>query len=164
MTKRGRKISKRVNTKVVAHLRAKGYKLYKNRIPKRLLEDILKEYNATVNYLIQKYYDTYIFKGELPIEVIKKPDKFYKSKVWKDLRELVFSIFGRKCLCCGSKHQLHIDHVIPRSVNPELALKIKNLQPLCKECNTLKGTWTIDYRDENLHKSRKKLLEERRKK
>lgn len=162
MTKRGTKLTKRVNIKVAEHLRSRGYRFHKNKIPKTILEDILNEYDATINYLIQKYYDTYIFKGELPYEVILSPDKFYSSKVWKDLREIVFSIFGKKCLCCGSKKNIQVDDVVPRSVNPDLALKIKNLQPLCMYCNKLKGTQTIDYRDDNLHKARKRNLERRR--
>jgi 5-methylcytosine-specific restriction endonuclease McrA len=34
---------------------------------------------------------------------------------------------------------IHVDHIIPRSKAPALALVVDNLQPLCEDCNMGKG-------------------------
>ena len=54
---------------------------------------------------------------------------------------------GNKCLCCGvsgKKVTLHSDHVI--SLVNGGAGDINNMQPLCKPCNSSKGTKNTDYR------------------
>ena len=49
------------------------------------------------------------------------------------------------CLACGEPKALTIDHVIPLTVEGATNWP-GNLQPLCKPCNTRKGTKVIDYR------------------
>lgn len=78
-------------------------------------------------------------------------DNFYKTPEWKYLRRCAFLIYGRECHCCyseGSKqHPLHIDHIKPKSLFPQLCLDITNLQVLCEECNMLKSNIIFeDYR------------------
>lgn len=68
----------------------------------------------------------------------KKKANFYNSKEWKALRYKAFIWHGRQCLCCGAKPPevvLHVDHIIPRSIRPDLELNITNLQILCETCN-----------------------------
>lgn len=102
---------------------------------------------CTIDYLMVTYYDKFISKNKtLPIEVCADKNKFYDTRSWKDVRELVFKVFGKQCLCCGATENIEVDHVVPRSIKPELALLVKNLQPLCKSCNMKKGTRIIDYR------------------
>ena len=51
---------------------------------------------------------------------------------------------GNKCLKCGTKKSLTIDHIVPRAKggsNDE-----DNLQTLCRTCNLEKGEKIIDYR------------------
>lgn len=75
---------------------------------------------------------------------------FYDSDEWRKLRYKVFQKHGRQCLCCGAKPPqvvLHVDHVKPRSLHPELELDINNLQILCEDCNMGKSNLdTTDFR------------------
>ena len=49
-----------------------------------------------------------------------------------------------RCLRCGSDEPLTVDHVIP--INYGGPNTIENLQPLCRRCNSIKGTNSTDYR------------------
>lgn len=72
---------------------------------------------------------------------------FYRSNAWRNLR-LRF-LASRKeiyCSACGSTAEdapIHVDHVFPRTIYPELALKIDNLQLLCESCNVGKGNAVV---------------------
>ena len=69
------------------------------------------------------------------------------TKEWKELRRRVFAKYGKKCLACGSKEKITVDHIQPKSKYPELALEFDNLQPLCWPCNKKKSFHTeVDYR------------------
>lgn len=57
------------------------------------------------------------------------------------------SLFGKKCLCCGSVDKLEWDHIMPLSCGGEHSLE--NLQRLCGKCNWRKHTRNIDYRSED---------------
>lgn len=67
---------------------------------------------------------------------------FYRTREWRELRLAVLEV-NRKCRLCGRTPmdgiKLHIDHIKPRSLYPELSLSIHNLQVLCDECNTSKS-------------------------
>lgn len=81
------------------------------------------------------------------------PDRFYLCQLWRELRYLALRNCGGKCQCCGASAsdgvQLHVDHIKPRSMFPELALKLENLQVLCADCNIGKGAWDItDWREQ----------------
>ncbi len=64
----------------------------------------------------------------------------YTAKEWLELVEL----HDGKCVACGVKGKLTVDHVVPLSKGGTNF--IDNLQPLCSKCNSSKGTKTIDYR------------------
>lgn len=61
-----------------------------------------------------------------------------------DIREEVFKLHGRRCLCCGATKTLSMDHIIP--VVSGGKDEVENLQPLCRTCNSTKNSKTIDYR------------------
>lgn len=65
--------------------------------------------------------------------------KFYSSPEWRSIRYQVLKSSLASCCCCGAKAskdiQLHVDHIKPRSIYPELALEKDNLQVLCCDCN-----------------------------
>lgn len=82
----------------------------------------------------------------------KKPTNlFYDSEAWRGLRYQVLRRDGGKCVLCGvtaaDGATLHVDHIKPRSLFPELELEITNLQVLCADCNLGKSnTDQIDWR------------------
>lgn len=55
--------------------------------------------------------------------------------------------YDNRCLACGQQKPLAADHIIP--VSKGGSSFISNIQPLCRECNSSKGTKTIDYRPSN---------------
>lgn len=67
-----------------------------------------------------------------------KESGFYASSKWRELRYKALVINGTKCQCCGSMPPnvvLHVDHIKPRSLRPDLELELNNLQILCEACN-----------------------------
>lgn len=61
--------------------------------------------------------------------------------------EVTNKVFSRdcgKCLACGSKTNLCIDHIVPISRGG--SNDFNNLQLLCSDCNASKGTAPIDFR------------------
>jgi len=78
-------------------------------------------------------------------------NKFLLTDEWKKLRKKAVDLYGNKCKKCGFQgtvnHPIHIDHIKPRKMYPELALDITNLQPLCGRCNKEKGNKTdVNYK------------------
>lgn len=76
---------------------------------------------------------------------------FYASREWRRARYECLRRWGARCSLCGrtSKHGtvIHVDHIVPRSREPALALVVENLQPLCEDCNFGKGNKdSIDWR------------------
>lgn len=62
----------------------------------------------------------------------------------KKLKDYIFSR-DKKCLKCGSLDNLTIDHVIPVSFGGSNGHD--NLQCLCRECNSIKSNYPLDYRE-----------------
>lgn len=78
-------------------------------------------------------------------------NEFLKSFEWRRKRFEALDKYGRKCMCCGATPEagakIHVDHIKPRKLYPELALDINNLQILCHECNHGKGNkYETDFR------------------
>jgi 5-methylcytosine-specific restriction endonuclease McrA len=67
--------------------------------------------------------------------------RFISKKI---IKELIFELHGKICLCCGSLNNIALDHIVPVFLNG----KNENLQPLCNKCNSKKGISIIDYRKE----------------
>ena len=65
---------------------------------------------------------------------------FYLSPAWLSVREDVLATREHRCALCNKTRAEHhialeVDHILPRSKYPELALDSNNLQILCFECN-----------------------------
>ena len=54
------------------------------------------------------------------------------------------AFYDNRCLRCREKKVLTVDHVVPVSKGGRN--DILNIQPLCRSCNTSKGTRNTDYR------------------
>lgn len=69
----------------------------------------------------------------------RKPHPFYDSDRWRALRWDVLKRDGAVCVVCGGSRKtgkvLHVDHIQPRSLRPDLEWDPANLQVLCQECN-----------------------------
>jgi 5-methylcytosine-specific restriction endonuclease McrA len=81
-------------------------------------------------------------------------DGFLQSYEWRSVRMKVLVRDGAVCACCGATREdgvkLHVDHIKPRKLFPELALDLDNLQVLCEVCNHGKGNWDMtDWRKRN---------------
>lgn len=83
----------------------------------------------------------YIYKGKKksPYKSSKSQissRNFYASPEWGRVRYDILAKYGRKCMACGQTDGImQVDHIIPRSLRPDLALVFDNLQVLCKVCN-----------------------------
>lgn len=73
---------------------------------------------------------------------------FFDRPEWEAVRYRVLRKHGRKCMACGeTSGPMHVDHIRPRSIYPELALDEANLQVLCKPCNFGKSNrYADDFR------------------
>lgn len=74
-------------------------------------------------------------------------DAFLQSKAWKRLRFQALKQHGMKCQACGASPGtgavLNVDHILPRRLFPDMALRLDNLQVLCGTCNEGKGNWDM---------------------
>ena len=80
----------------------------------------------------------------------KKPNTKYNGSsgftAWRKIRYDALLRANGSCDCCGhtsktSRSPLHVDHIKPKSLYPELEFKLTNLQVLCADCNIGKGNW-----------------------
>lgn len=57
---------------------------------------------------------------------------------------VVLSSYGNSCLWCGTDSRIEADHVVPLVHKGKNI--IQNIQPLCRTCNSKKGSKIIDFR------------------
>lgn len=67
--------------------------------------------------------------------------KAWTGSTWWEIREMVLTRGGRRCVRCGSTEELHVDHIQP--VAKGGMPRLENLQVLCKTCNLQKGASTL---------------------
>lgn len=84
--------------------------------------------------------------GHASLFMARERDQFYRSKAWRRVRGIALHRKGARCEHCGKTaaetERIDVDHVLPRSEHPQLALWVSNLQVLCQECHEAKT-----YRD-----------------
>lgn len=87
-----------------------------------------------------------ISEGSLPTSWRRRQAKIWAnggSHTRAEFRALCVQ-YDNCCLCCGKRASLTADHIVP--VEHGGSSDISNIQPLCRPCNSRKGTQTIDYR------------------
>ncbi len=63
------------------------------------------------------------------------------SRKYKEVRLRVLRRDGYVCFYCGAEEkEMTIDHIIPVSKAPELAIDESNMRVCCKRCNSSKGS------------------------
>jgi hypothetical protein len=74
---------------------------------------------------------------------IQRRQVFYSSLEWQLLRDRVIGEEGKRCNNCRRKISkgvdVTVDHILPLSKYPDLALRRDNLRVLCRSCNSTKG-------------------------
>lgn len=84
-------------------------------------------------------------QGPPPPLPFEATPEFLEGYPWRRLRMEVLRARGAQCECCGATPQdgvrMHVDHIKPRRLFPDLALERSNLQILCEVCNHGKGNW-----------------------
>jgi hypothetical protein len=67
---------------------------------------------------------------------------------WRQVRFEALRLSNGACCLCGARAKdgavLHVDHIKPKSLHPELAFDADNLQVLCADCNLGKGNRSDD--------------------
>jgi len=86
-----------------------------------------------------------VFKPRTPSDV------FYSSTSWRELRYIALKNSNGTCTLCGARASdgvsLHVDHIVPRSIDARKELDLDNLQILCDDCNIGKSNRDcIDWR------------------
>lgn len=84
-------------------------------------------------------------------ELKSLPVPAQQTTQWSALRMATLRKYGARCQCCGATARdgvrIHVDHILPQSKYPHLALDPDNLQVLCQNCNGAKSnTCTRDWR------------------
>jgi 5-methylcytosine-specific restriction endonuclease McrA len=57
---------------------------------------------------------------------------------WPALRLAAKRRDGFRCVKCGARGRLEVDHIKPQRTHPELSFDLTNLQSLCAACHTAK--------------------------
>jgi len=87
---------------------------------------------------------------------------FYRSAAWRRCRR-EFAALNPKRICAEHFKRGRIepativDHIVPRSVRPELELNVANLQWLCQTCHnqkTARDNKAIRKRKQTMHRTR----------
>jgi 5-methylcytosine-specific restriction endonuclease McrA len=65
-------------------------------------------------------------------ESYKKYLKYLQSEQWKEIRSLMFGIYGEKCSLCDCKENLEIHHKTYKNLFKE---KVTDLMILCQTCH-----------------------------
>lgn len=66
---------------------------------------------------------------------------FYVSREWRGFRTRVLKELDRICSICNQEvfgSDITLDHILPMSKHPDLALEPTNVRVLCRVCNSRK--------------------------
>ena len=61
-----------------------------------------------------------------------------RTQRWKALRIKALDRDNWKCVQCGERRRLEVDHILPVKTHPELSYSLDDLQCLCGRCHARK--------------------------
>lgn len=61
-----------------------------------------------------------------------------RDRRWPALRLMALRRDGWRCVQCGSRHRLEVDHIQSVATRPDLAFTLDNTQTLCGSCHSKK--------------------------
>ena len=100
---------------------------------KKEMDDLLQKHNnISKSHQISLTINFKTNEAPLPYE------QTTRSPIPEAVRSEVWRRDSGKCVQCGSKANLHFDHIIP--VSKGGASSVQNLQLLCQKCNLSKGS------------------------
>lgn len=76
-------------------------------------------------------------------------DAVVQSRRWAALRLMAKRRDGWKCVQCGARGRLEVDHIKPVRTHPELAFDLANCQTLCVPCHSRKTRIEIGLGEPN---------------
>lgn len=87
---------------------------------------------------------------------------FITDQTWLRIRQVVLDYYGNTCMSCGyeGKTRIHVDHVLPKRLYPELKYDLMNLQVLCAACNMKKMLDDDDFRSPEMVEGFERYLED----
>ena len=144
----------RVETLILHSLKMEAKSEIKKKDKTFLVKANIKEYSSP-DIPLPNWDDIASFLGmdvdEVKVICCLPGAKFYSSPEWKYIRYHTIKRLGQNCQCCGTGVNngvpIHVDHILPRSIYPEHALNISNMQILCADCNLAKSNIdTTDWR------------------
>ena len=103
-----------------------------------------------------KIYTRWYERYELPHKPVKikkitrctSDTSIYTTHQWKLIRNVMRKLCGYSCMCCGSKSDVHLVHILDIYNYPHLSFDYYNPQFLCSEC---KDKRSIDHKT-TIHK------------
>ena len=72
--------------------------------------------------------------------------KVIKSARWKALRMQALDRDDWRCVQCGDRRRLEVDHIEPVRTRPDLSFALGNLQCLCARCHARKTRLEVGHK------------------
>lgn len=155
MTNRERKLKRKILVKEFKPviLKIKRYLYYEKKITLRVsisnkdaIDLFLKDQNLKVDHCKRQFLVNLSKSGKNEVlnkRCIRKPrrkkkdfrreyDNYLRTPEWREKREELFLLRGKKCEKCGSTKQIEVHHLHYKNIFNE---KMEDLQVLCKPCH-----------------------------
>jgi 5-methylcytosine-specific restriction endonuclease McrA len=88
-----------------------------------------------------------------------KPSRYAnRDRRWPALRLQALRRDDFKCVKCGTRGRLEVDHIQPVAERPDLAFELSNVQSLCPWCHVVKTRKEMGLPEPNPERKKWKLL------